>query len=338
MKKSDTLLRHWCMLREIPRYPRRIGTPEILERLHAAGFDTTLRTVQRDLVKLSASLPLLGDDSKPQGWSWQADAPQLDLPSLEPHIALVFYLAEQYLQALLPASTLTYLAPWFRAASGVLDCQGTALANWRNKVRVLAPGQPQLPPHIKPAVQQTITQGLLLEKRLDLRYRPREATENRQYEASLLGLVVRDHVSYLVCTLRDYSDVKQLVVSRIQSAELLDKPARALPGFDLDEYIAQGEFGMPLHRNELIELVLDVQRLAANTFIERPLALDQRVEDVDEKTVRLHVRVPETLELRRWILGFGPLAQVHSPARLRDGLREMIHQMRNNYRSNSGSD
>lgn len=333
MKKSDTLLRHWRMLREIPRYPRRIGTPEILERLLGAGFDATLRTVQRDLVKLSVALPLLGDDSKPQGWSWQADAPQLDLPSLEPHTALVFYLAEQYLQALLPASTLTYLAPWFRTASGVLDCQGTALANWRNKVRVLAPGQPQLPPHIKPEVQQVITHGLLLGKRVDLRYRPRDAMEDRQYEASLLGLVVRDHVSYLVCTLRDYRDVKQLVVSRIQSAELLEKPANALTGFNLDSYIAQGEFGMPLHENRLIELVLDVQRLAANTFIERPLALDQRVEDVNEKTVRLSVRIPDTLELRRWILGFGPQAQVRSPANLRNDLRGLIQQMRENYAS-----
>lgn len=331
MKKSDTLLRHWRMLREIPRYPRRIGTPEILERLLAAGFDATLRTVQRDLIKLSASLPLLGDDSKPQGWSWQADAPQLDLPSLEPHTALVFHLAEQYLQALLPASTLSYLAPWFRTASGVLDCQGKALANWRYKVRVLAPGQPQLPPEIKPAVQQVITQGLLLEKRVDLRYRPRDAMEVRQYEASLLGLVVRDHVSYLVCTLRDYSDVKQLVVSRIQSAELLEKPARALPGFDLDDYIARGEFGMPLHGQGVIELELDVQRQAANAFIERPLAVDQRVEDVDEKTVRLTVRVPDTLELRRWLLGFGPLAVVRSPAGLRDGLKAMIGQMLGNY-------
>ena len=334
MKKSDTLLRHWRMLREIPRYPRRIGTPEILERLLAAGFDATLRTVQRDLIKLSATLPLLGDDSRPQGWSWQADAPQLDLPSLEPHTALVFHLAEQYLQALLPASTLTYLAPWFRTAAGVLDCQGAALANWRNKVRVLAPGQPQLPPESNPAVQQIITQGLLLEKRVDLRYRPRDATEDRQYEASLLGLVVRDHVSYLVCTLRDYSDVKQLVVSRIQSAALLETPARALPGFDLDDYIAQGEFGMPLHGSGLIELVLDVQRQAANTFIERPLAADQRVEDVDEKTVRLTVRVPDTLELRRWILGFGPLAVVRNPGNLRDGLRALIQQMQDRYAAN----
>ncbi len=57
MKKSDTLLRHWHMLREIPRHPRRISTVELLDRLLAAGFEATLRTVQRDLVKLSASNP-----------------------------------------------------------------------------------------------------------------------------------------------------------------------------------------------------------------------------------------------------------------------------------------
>lgn len=331
MKKSDTLLRHWRMLREIPRYPRRVSTTDILERLLAAGFDATLRTVQRDLIKLSASLPLLGDDSKPQGWSWLADAPQIDLPALEPHTALVFHFAEQYLQALLPASTLSYLAPWFHTAAGVLDCQGTALANWRNKVRILAPGQPQLPAQIDPEVQRVISQALLLEKRVDLRYRPRDALDDRQYEASLQGLVVRDHVIYLVCTLRDYADVKQLVMSRIQSAELLDKSARSLPGFKLDDYIAQGEFGMPLSGSVLIELVVEVKRKAASTFIERPLAANQRVEDVDDDTVRLTVDVPDTLELRRWLLGFGPLAVVCSPDNLRHDLREMIRQMQENY-------
>lgn len=79
--------------------------------------------------------------------------------------------------------------------------------------------------------------------------------------------------------------------------------------------------------------MLDVQRLAANTFIERPLALDQRVEDIDENTVRLSVRIPDTLELRRWILGFGLLAQVRSPANLRNDLRGLIQQMWENYAS-----
>jgi hypothetical protein len=145
---NDTLLRHWHMLREVPRHPRRISTAELKRRLAAAGYETTLRTIQRDLLKLSSALPLLADDARPQGWSWEANAPQLDLPMLEPQAALVFHLAERYLQPMLPASTLDYLSPWFRAAAGVLDNQGNGLSAWRKKVRVLAPGQPRLPPVI----------------------------------------------------------------------------------------------------------------------------------------------------------------------------------------------
>lgn len=68
-------------------------------------------------------------------------------------------------------------------------------------------------------------------------------------------------------------------------------------------------------------------------FIERPLAVDQRVEYVDEKTVRLRVSVPDTLELRRWLFGFGPLARVRSPANLRNDQRGLIQQMQESYAS-----
>lgn len=320
------------MLREIPRHPRRVSTAVILERLLAAGFDATLRTVQRDLVKLSASLPLLGDDAKPQGWSWQADAPQFDLPTLEPHTALVFHLAEHYLRPLLPSASLDYLSPWFRTADGVLDNQSTEIADWRAKVRVLAPGQPLLPPAIDPEVHRVVTQALLANQRVGVRYRPRDATEDRQYEASPLGLVVRDQVIYLVCTLRDYSDVKQLILSRIQAAELLDKPVKRQASFNLDVYIAQGEFGIAVKPGRKIKLVAEFDREAAYTFMERPLAADQVVEELDDRTVRLTAMVPDTLELRRWLVGFGPHAFVKAPAGLHDEMEAWIVAMHDRYR------
>lgn len=332
MKRNDTLLRHWCMLREVPRYPRRISTAELKERLLAAGFETALRTIQRDLIKLSCSLPLLGDDSKPQGWSWQADAPQLDLPTLEPQAALVFYLAERYLQPLLPASTLDYLSPWFRAAQGVLDNQGKDLSAWRTKVRVLAPGQPLQSPIIDREVQATITQALLQNKRVSVTYRPRDAVEDKKYEVSPLGLVVRDQVIYLVCTLREYSDIKQLVLGRMLSAELLDKPASRVEGFDLDQYISQGAFGFPIEPGRTITLVADFDRAVANGFLERPLESNQVTKHISEKTIRLIATVPDTTELRRWLLGFGAYAVVLEPATLKTELRNLITEMHLNYR------
>ena len=328
---TDTLMRHWRMLREIPRFPRRISTAELKGRLDAAGHETTLRTIQRDLVKLSAVLPLLADDSKPQGWSWQADAAQLDLPTLEPQAALVFHLAERYLQPLLPASTLGYLSPWFRTASGVLDNQGNGLSAWRKKVRVLAPGQPQKPPVIDSEVQATVTQALLLHQRVAVTYRPRGAVEDKEYEASPLGLVVRDQVIYLVCTLREYKDVKQLVLGRMSSAKLLDKPANELEGFDLDKYIAEGEFGIPLESGKTITLVADFDRAVARTFIERPLESNQKVEEIDENTVRLTAVVPDTRELRRWLLQFGARARIIGPRGLQEDLCSVIRNMASIY-------
>lgn len=328
---NDTLLRHWRMLREIPRHPRRISTMDLKQRLAAAGFETTQRTIQRDLVKLSGALPLLSDDSKPQGWSWEAHAPQMDLPTLEPQAALVFHLAERYLQPLLPASTLDYLSPWFRTASGVLDNQGNGLSAWRKKVRVLAPGQPMQPPMIDSAVQNVVTQALLLNRRIAVTYRPRGAKEDKNYEASPLGLVVRDQVLYLICTLREYQDVKQLVLSRMRSAQLLDTPARGLDGFDLDQYIAQGEFDWPLETGRTIKLVADFDRPTATRFIERPLDVNQVIEEIDEKTIRLTATVLDTKEIRRWLLEFGARAEVIAPESLREEMKAIIEGLNLRY-------
>ena len=331
MKNNDTLLRHWCMLREIPRYPRRISTTDIQVRLRIAGFDTTLRTIQRDLIKLSCSLPLLGDDFRPQGWSWQADAPQLDLPTLEPQTALVFYLAERHLQSILPASTIDYLSPWFRTALGVLDNQGQGLSTWRNKVRILASGQPLLPPVIERNIQNVVTQALLQNKRIAVTYRPRDAQEDKTYEASPLGIVVRDQMIYLVCTLREYDDVKQLVLSRMRSAQLLDKPARKLEGFDLDAYISKGEFDMPIMAGTMIKLIAEFDKIAAHGLIERPIDVNQVIEQLNEKTVRLTAIVHDTFELRRWLLGFGAHVLVVEPLELNTEMRIIATEMYRRY-------
>ncbi|MCG9065155.1 WYL domain-containing protein [Laribacter hongkongensis] len=331
MKKNDTLLRHWHMLHQVPRFPRRVSTAEILSRLEAAGFDATLRTIQRDLVKLSASLPLLADSSKPQGWSWAPDAPQLDLPTLEPQAALVFHLAERYLDTLLPKSTLDYLAPWFRTATKVLDNQSNGLSAWRRKVRVLAKGLPQQPPKIDPDVQSVVTQALLTNRQLEVVYCARGTGEPRQYQVNPLGLVVRDQVIYLVCTLRDYDDIRQLMLGRIHQAELINVPVREIEGFDLDDYIARGNFGFLVQAGKVIDLILLVEKDYATTFVERPLHPNQKVLPYSDKLVRLAAQVPDTQELRRWIMGFGVHAQVIAPASLREEMRLLAAQLQAMY-------
>jgi len=98
----DTLLRHWHMLRRIPRYPRKISTAELEGSLDAAGYPTSRRTIQRDLDKLSVEFPLVTDGNKPSGWSWQEDAEIFDVPGMDTSAALTFHMVDTYLSRLLP--------------------------------------------------------------------------------------------------------------------------------------------------------------------------------------------------------------------------------------------
>src|ERR1700690_4118538 len=142
--KHDTLLRQWQMLREIPRYPAKITAGQIRDRLVAAGFDVTKRTVERDLASLSVVFPLLLDDrDKPFGWSWKKDAVPLDVPGLGNGEALAFNLVEQYLQGLLPHAILAQLAPYFRMAGQRLAGlpKVRSVQTWPDKARGVQPSQ-----------------------------------------------------------------------------------------------------------------------------------------------------------------------------------------------------
>jgi predicted DNA-binding transcriptional regulator YafY len=146
-----------------------------------------------------------------------------------------------------------------------------------------------------------------------------------------LGLVVRDQTIYLVCTLWDYPDIKQLVLNRVHSATLQDEPATRLKGFDLDKYIAEGEFGLPAVSGKKLNLVADFSRAAAVTILERALDKNQKVEDIDENTVRLTATVPDTRELRWWLLGFGDQSEVLEPKTLRGELATIAGNLSRRY-------
>ena len=56
---SEEFARQWSMLKMIPKYPYTIDSVTIRERLEGEGLGViSLRTIQRNLEKLSQSFPL----------------------------------------------------------------------------------------------------------------------------------------------------------------------------------------------------------------------------------------------------------------------------------------
>ncbi len=329
---SDTLMRQWLMLNMIPRHPKKIAVSQIRMDLEQEGFRTSMRTIQRDLNRLSEQFPLVSDErSKPFGWSWAKDAKILDIPGMDSHTALAFWTADQHLKPLLPKSTVGKLQMHFNRAAKVLDSTSAAspVSRWRDKLRVLHRGPPLRPPAISEKVQDTVYDALLRGLRLEVTYLARGDKSEKSYEVSPHGLVIKEGLSYLVCSLWDYSDVKLLLLHRMRSVSLLDKPSTAPLGFDLDNLIASVELDYAVGGK--IRLRARFSDNAAHHLAERPLSEDQSLKDLGDGKAELAATVNDTAELRWWLLAFGAQVEVLEPDDLRRYMMDSIARMADVY-------
>jgi predicted DNA-binding transcriptional regulator YafY len=339
MKTStETLLRQWAMLQHIPRYPRTITTQTLKDRLADEGHEVSKRTVERDLVKLSQVFRLGSETrNRVQHWFWPENLGVFDIPGMGPAAALTFRLAEAHLRPLLPPATLQLLGPYFERAKEVLDAGNSGPKGWQDKVRVIPRGPELRAPQVKPEVQQAVYQALLEERRLRVDYHPKGAGQFQSYEVNPLGLVVREGVLYLVSTLWDYDDIKQLACHRMSTATMLEKPVKRLKGFDLDRYIrGQGEFAYPTGKGK-VRLGALFDEAAAEHLYERPLADDQVLKERRDGRVLLTATVLDTYELRWWLLGFGDQVEVVGPKGLRREFARISQAMAGRY-SGSGTE
>jgi len=331
---SETLMRQWQMLRLVPRSPSKMATTELKQRLADEGFEVTQRTIQRDLMTFSSIFPLICDDrEKPFGWSWMSDADVMDIPGMDSHTALAFYLAREHLEPLLPVSTVKHLRPHFESAKHVLDAIKTdsGAPAWKDKVRVLHRGPKLMPPAIITEVQEQVYEALLLNRQLAVSYKSRGYEKPKDYEINPLGLVLKDGLFYLVCTFSGYEDVRLLTLHRMSVARKLDIPCHAPAGFNLDAYISSGELDFAVGGD--IKLKARISKQVAFHLEERPLGFDQKLTPSGEDFWLLDVTVQDTNELRWWLMGFGDQVEVLEPFGLRQEFGEIARAMTNNYKS-----
>ena len=333
---ADTLLRQWHMLRAIPRHPRRIGVPDLRSHLDNAGFSVTPRTVQRDLIELSAVFPLVSDErAKPYGWSWQLHAPVFDLPNLSTQEALAVAMVEDYLRPLLPSVLIDQLRAYFTAArtrlAGHSPKRGSA--SWLGKIAVVQPTQALIPPKVDPQVQRVVTDALLNDRQLGIKYRRKGERDLRGYVLSPLGLIQRGPVTYLLACVGEHEDPRTFVLHRFERAALLEAPATRPKGFVLASYLAEtGALHFGAGKTILLDAVFDAT--AADHLQETPLSQDQTIDEADHGRLRLRASVLDTPQLRWWLLGFAEHVEVVGPAALRREFAELTKAMAAMYASN----
>lgn len=330
---QQALLRQWHMLQLVPRAPLSIEAGELCRRLEALEFPVTKRTVERDLVALSEVFPLVCDDTdKPFKWSWLRGAQRFDLPGLTVPEALTMTLVEQHLRHHLPPSTAEALQPYFASAARTLSTEDDPVPSkaWLRKVRSVPPHQPLIPPRMDHDCQRTVYLALMEDRQLTLHYRKRDAAEVTVYDAvHPLAIVQRGGIIYLACMFGAYEDVRTIPLHRIVAAEARYEDARKKEGFDLDAYIASGQFGVIA--GEPLRLRARFTRAAGEHLYETPLSADQELTADGDGGLRLVATVPNTRSLVWWLLGFGDGVVIEEPASLRQEMAGIAAKMAQAY-------
>lgn len=326
----DSLTRQWLILRMIPR-KKRIATPEILDRLRSEyNIDTTIRTVQRDMQDLSCIFPLVCDKNRPAGWNWSEDALSFEIPSMDPLAALTFRLVKDSMKRMLPRAALASLDCYFRAADERLKkLPDSTIAHWPDKVRVVSRSLNLVAPDVDESVLDGLYEALQHEQCFELDYHLRSG-KDKKYTVNPLGLVFVDNLIYLVATLNDHEDPRQLLAHRMKSIRLLpERPTTVPEGFTLQGYIDSGEFGYPL--GGMIKLKALFDEGATTYLYETKLAPNQKLTGKPEGKVLLEATVRDDVQLRWWLKGFGEQVEVVEPVGIRKEFATLAAKMAEKY-------
>ena len=279
---NETVLLALELLKRIPRN-RKISAPELHAQLADTPLARDLRTIQRQLEKLSEHFDLERDDrSKPYGYRWKEQARGISLPTLTAQESLLLTLAEQQLHNLLPASLMKSMAGFFNQARSNLtgpDIHNRLEREWRNKVRVVSTSQPLIPPKIKPEVFTEVSNALYANHWLEVDYR-NAAGKLSKADVMPLGLAQQGPRVYLVCRYRGFENERSLALHRIVSAKVSTFTFERPKDFDLQKYDDDGRFGFG--DGQRIRLTFRITKEAGYHLLESALSSDQQVKVLED--------------------------------------------------------
>ncbi|MEH6544372.1 MAG: WYL domain-containing protein [Porticoccaceae bacterium] len=331
---ADALYRQWKILELIPRHPQSILINKIMGGLEEQGLEVPrYRTIQRDLNTLSAVFPYLQTEKMggANGWFITAEDGVLEIPRMQTHTALAFYLAQKSLMNQLPPTALGHLQAHFLTAHKLLDKSSSPVASWRDKVRVVPQTQQLIAPAIEPEVLDTIYKSLLDDHCFDGKYFGRRSDQYASYRVHPLSLIFRGTVTYLVCTLNAHQDIRLLSLHRFVEALPTAEPINIPSNYDLDRYMQEGHADFLL--GDYIELKMRVDEEVAIHLREALLDQYQKLELQENGQSLVTARVRDTGQLRWWLLGFAQQIEILEPAALREEFRVKTLAMASIYAS-----
>jgi predicted DNA-binding transcriptional regulator YafY len=310
--RNAEVIRQWTILRDLEA-SRRLTIDDLAQRT-----GVTTRTIRRDLEALqSAGFPLFDEshDGK-KYWTLEAKAfRRLDDTG--------FTLAE--LSALYFSRTLVEClaaTPFQRDVRSAFDKLAAALTpgmrQFLDKLPLVmqAKADPGAaiagatsPKHGAKVAQ--LLDATLHHRRVAMRYRSFSSGREKDYLIEPYRLVFAQGALYLNAVVPEYEGFRTFAVERVLSLSVTEDKFEPV---EIEEEAFAHSLGVHEGPPEKIEIAFEPRIVPY--VRERVWHPSQLLRDLDDGTLVLTLNVCNDFALRSWILGFGPLARVMSPAHL----------------------
>ncbi len=326
-------LRQIKMLELIPRSPRKTYTKELKEKLSNRGFEIDERSIQRDLVALEQTLPLICDSrDKPYGWSWAKGSEGIQAPAMDPVEALTISLAEQYLEPLMPKASFKRVGIFFDRANAVLKDQSPKKINrWRQRVRVLPEMIRFKKPVINKGLEQTLYKAIFEGLQIKALYRKRGNTKSSPRHMHPLGLVMKGSINYLICMMdEDQENPRHLPLHRFEKVEILNEKIREPKDFNLDKFTHTNNLSFEYSKN-LFTFKALFDFTAAAHLVETPLNGTQKIIKQEDGKLLISARMTDTLQFEQWLKSFGSDVEILEPPKLRNKFKKLAEDLIKKY-------
>jgi predicted DNA-binding transcriptional regulator YafY len=324
MPRNAEVIRQWSILRDLEG-ARRLTIDDLAERT-----GVTTRTIRRDLEALQlAGFPLYDEshDGKKYWILEQKAFKRLDATGFTFAELSALYFSRTLVECL--AAT-----PFQNDVTSAFDKLSEALTPSMRQFldRLPLVIQAKAEPGAQPAGTRGKEIGQLLDatlqhRRVLMRYHSFSSDREKAYTIEPYRVVFAQGALYVVAFVPEYAQTRTFALDRIKSLSVTED--RFEPNESEEEAFAHS-LGVHQGSPERIEIAFEPR--IARYIRERVWHTSQEVQDQPDGGVTLTLNVSNDFALRSWILGFGPLARVMSPATLATEIARELDAARGLYR------
>lgn len=244
---------------------------------------------------------------------------------MKPTEALLYVLVEKLGKEFIPAPMLREFEIAAAEAKNVIRSDAQ-LSSWvGGKIGRIDTWQGVLqPPEQASRVLSIVSGALFADQIIEIRYLSERGESRKRVRP--LALLERDQVHYAVFRYFGFSDARLVALHRVLEARVVEHHEQEIDRtFDLEAFLADGLPFTP-QGDRMLDLRLSLAESTHRSFSGRPLRGTSSVTPPVDGWFEVEANdVPNTMELRWWLLGLGAKVRIRAPEFLAKELQYLLH-------------